>query len=479
MEIEPVIGLEIHTELLTESKVFCGCSTKFGSPPNTQTCPVCLGMPGTLPVLNKRALELSLKTALALNCNIPEVMSFDRKNYYYPDLPKNYQISQKYHQLGVEGYINLVLPEYEKKIGISDIHLEEDAGKNTHPDEPGHQGESWVDLNRAGQPLLEIVSAPDMRSLEEMECYMNTMRSLLLYLEVSDCKMEAGKLRFEVNVSIREKGTEEFGTRVEIKNLNSMKIAMKAAAHEIKRQKEVLEDGGNIRQETRLWDDARGVTESMRSKEEAQDYRYFPEPDLEEVAVDKEWLEDIRKNLPELQDTKRQRFIEEYGIPSYDAGVLVVDKSVADYFEECTKLHNNPKAFSNWIMVEIWRELREKEMDIPDFPVTPKHLSEMVKLIDNKTISSKIAKTVFGEMIESGEMPDVIVKKKGLVQVSDEGELQKFVEQVINENPGPVEDFKSGKEQAITFLMGQMMKLTRGKANPQMVREMLIKQMKQ
>jgi len=475
LKYQPVIGMEIHVELLTRSKVFNESANAFGGEPNTHVDPVDLGLPGTLPVLNRKAFDLSLRTALALNCEIPPVTQFDRKNYYYPDLPKNYQISQQYHPLGRNGYLTIVLKDgTEKKIGIDNLHLEEDAGKNVHPESGRDAGMTYVDLNRAGVPLLEIVSKPDMCSAEEMEAYMNTMRSLLRYIEVSDCKIQEGSMRFEVNCSLlNEDGS--LGTKVEIKNVGSMKAALRALNYELARQADCRDRGERVVQETRLWDDEKGETRSMRSKEGAKDYRYFPEPDLVPIEVSEAWLERIRGEIPELREAKRQRFIETLGIPPYDAGVLVEDRAIADYFEACCRLGCPPKAASNWIMTEILRELKETEQEISDLPVRPEHLAELVALIEDGTISGKIAKQVYRDMRESGKMPKAIVKEEGLVQVSDDSAILEFVEKVIAEHPGPVADFKGGKEKALGFLMGQVMKLSRGKANPQAAREMLVR----
>ena len=477
MTYESVIGLEVHTELATESKVFCGCPTTFGVPPNTQVCPICIGMPGVLPVLNKKALEYSIRTAITLNCNINEVTLFDRKNYYYPDLPKNYQISQNYRYLGINGFLEIVVDGRSKRVEINNVHLEEDAGKLLHPSTAGADY-SLVDLNRTGLPLLEIVTEPDMRGIKEAQIFMTTLKNLLQYIEVSDCKMEEGSLRFEVNVSLRPQGQQAYGTKVEIKNLNSIKTALKAIEYESRRQSRVLDQGNQVIQETRLWDDVEMVTRAMRSKERAHDYRYFPEPDLVEVRISKEWQEEIRRHLPELQDAKKRRFIEQYDLPEYDAQVLTSSKALANYYEECLRVCNAPKAISNWIMTEVLRELNERELEPDEFPVTPVHLASMVKMIDSGTISGKIGKTVFAEMVETGKMPDQIVQEKGLVQISDEKELAGIVAKVIAENPDPASEFKKGRQKAIGFLIGQVMKLTKGKANPQLVNSLLREQLK-
>lgn len=482
MNFEPVIGMEIHVELMTASKVFCGCPTKFGAPPNSQVCPVCLGMPGVLPVLNKKALELALRVALALNCQINEHTQFDRKNYYYPDLPKNYQISQNYKNLGVNGWIIIDVKGEKKRIGIINVHLEEDAGKLLHPEE-GTANYSLVDLNRAGVPLLEIVTAPDMHSVDEAYTFMHTLRNFLQYLQVSDCKMQEGSLRFEVNISLRPAGAEKLGTKVEIKNLNSIKTAIKCIEYEIKRQSKILSEGGTIEQETRLWDELTGTTMAMRSKEFAHDYRYFPEPDLVEVYISQEWQEEIKRNLPELADAKRERFMRKYGLPEYDARILTQSRVLADYYEACVKAHNNPKAASNWIMTEVLRELKEREEEFEDSSLAewlpPENLARLIKLIDEGTISGKIAKTVFAEMLETHKDPDTIVKEKGLIQITDQAEIEKIVDKVLAENPDPVQQVLQGRDRALGFLVGQVMKLTHGKANPQLVNELLKKKISQ
>ena len=478
MNYQPVIGMEIHVELLTASKVFNASANAFGGEPNTHVDPVDLGLPGTLPVLNRRAFELALRATLALDCRISKVTTFDRKNYYYPDLPKNYQISQQYQPLGRDGNLTILLPDgSEKNVGIDNIHLEEDAGKNVHPESGRDAGMTYVDLNRAGVPLMEIVSKPDLRSAEEMEAYMNTMRSLLRYIEVSDCKIQEGSMRFEVNCSLlNDDGS--LGTKVEIKNVGSVKAALRALKYELERQADCRDARQAVVQETRLWDDERGETRSMRSKEGAKDYRYFPEPDLVPVEISEEWIEQIRREIPELREAKHKRFVEQYQIPDYDAGVLVEEKSVADYFERCCALGATPKTASNWIMTEILREIKEAEIEIDDLPVRPDHLAELITMIDDGTISGKIAKQVYKDMRESGKMPKAIVEEKGLVQVSDDSAILAFIDQVIAENPGPVEDFKAGKEKAVGFLMGQVMRLSKGKVNPQLARDLLIKRIK-
>ena len=469
MKYELVMGLETHAELDTESKLFCGCSTKFGSEPNTQTCPVCLGLPGVLPVMNKKAFEHSLKAALSLSCEISEFTNFDRKSYYYPDLPKNYQTSQNYFNIGNNGYVDIVVKGKEKRIDIHNVHLEEEAGKLVHPETSG-ANYSLVDFNRAGVPLLEIVTQPDMRSVEEVESYMQTLRNILLYIGVSDCKMQEGSLRFEASISLREEGSNVLGNRVEIKNLNSMKAVLKVLAYEMSRQSSLLDKGEDVLMETRLWDDVDFVSRRMRSKEEAHDYRYFPEPDLVPVWIDQEWIDETRATIPELPVSKRQRFVNEYTISDYDAGILTEDKLLADYFEECVKMsQDSPKELSNWIINDVLRELNERKTNVQDFIVSPKMLVELVKI--KPTIGSSIAKDVFVEMINTGKTAPSIVKEKNLTQMDDVSELNDIVTKVIEENPKAAEDYGKGKKSALTFLIGQTMKVTKGKANPMILTE--------
>ena len=469
MKYEVVMGLETHAELDTESKLFCGCSTKFGSEPNTQTCPVCLGLPGVLPVMNKKAFEHSLKAALSLSCEISEFTNFDRKSYYYPDLPKNYQTSQNYFNIGNNGYVDIVVKGKEKRIDIHNVHLEEEAGKLVHPETSG-ANYSLVDFNRAGVPLLEIVTQPDMRSVEEVESYMQTLRNILLYIGVSDCKMQEGSLRFEASISLREKGSNVLGNRVEIKNLNSMKAVLKVIAYEISRQSSLLDKGEDVLMETRLWDDVDSVSRRMRSKEEAHDYRYFPEPDLVPVWIDQEWIDETRTTIPELPVSKRQRFVNEYTISDYDAGILTDDKLLADYFEECVGLsQDSPKELSNWIINDVLRELNERKTNVQDFIVSPKMLVDLVKI--KPAIGSSIAKDVFVEMINTGKTAPSIVKEKNLTQMDDVSELNDIVAKVIDENPKAAEDYGKGKKSALTFLIGQTMKVTKGKANPKILTE--------
>ncbi|MGI6455855.1 MAG: Asp-tRNA(Asn)/Glu-tRNA(Gln) amidotransferase subunit GatB [bacterium] len=475
MEFEPVIGLETHVELHTKSKVFSTALAAFGGEPNSQVNEVCLGMPGTLPVLNETAMEMALKVALALECEIPEITIFDRKHYYYPDLPKNYQISQEYAPLARNGKLAIHLDNGQvKDIGIHNIHLEEDAGKNFHP--TGRTAPiTLVDLNRAGTSLLEIVSQPDMDSREECEVFMKTMRSLLRYLDVSDCKMQEGSLRFELNISIRPKGSTELGTKVEVKNVGSIKAVLRALDYEFERQREVLEDDGRIIQETRLWDDERGETRPMRSKEGAKDYRYFPEPDIPPVRLEREYLERLRAELPELQDAKRKRFMEQYELPEYDASILVSDKHIADYYEECCRLYQSPKApkaFSNWIMTYILRELRDEDSDINDLKVTPRHLAELVQLIEEGAINQNIAKKIYSDIVLSGKMPGEVVKEEGLEVVSDAGEIERYVQEVIAEHPVPAQEYREGKDKTLNFLLGQVMRKSKGKASPELVMQL-------
>lgn len=477
MKYEVVIGLETHTELATASKLWCGCSTAFGAAPNTQVCPVCLGMPGVLPVLNKRALEYSLKAALALNCRINLFSMFDRKNYYYPDLPKNYQISQNHLNLGVDGYVEIKVDGRMKKININNVHLEEEAGKLVHPEDPSADY-SLVDFNRAGVPLLEIVTEPDMRSLAEVEQFMLTLRNILLYNEVSDCKMQEGSLRFEASISLRPVGQEKLGSRVEMKNLNSMKAVLKALEYEIGRQTGVLDSGKEVDMETRLWDEVRGRTERMRTKEEAHDYRYFPEPDLVPMLIEERWLSELGAALPELPLSRRNRFVEEYSLSDYDAGVLTEDKAVADYFERCVELHAAPKPLCNWITNDVLRELKERRTEIKDFKVVPESLVELIKLVEKGAVSMPIAREVFVEMANSGNEAAKIVKEKGLLQISDREELERIVLKVLDENPSAVSDYQKGKKTALGFLVGQAMRQSKGKANPKMVNDVLTKKLR-
>jgi len=475
LKYEAVIGLEVHAQMLTDTKIFCGCSTKFGSEPNTQTCPVCIGMPGVLPVLNKKALEFTIKTGLAMNCKIPALSRFARKNYFYPDLPKGYQISQYELPICEHGYIEIVVNGEIKTIGITRIHMEEDAGKNIHE---GRGNYSFVDLNRAGVPLMEIVSEPDIRSPEEAVEYMKKLRTILRYLGVCDGNMEQGSLRCDANVSVRLVEQKEFGVKTEVKNLNSFKFVGKALEYEIRRQIKVLEDGGKVIQETRLWDSERGITESMRTKEEAHDYRYFPEPDLVPIMVQQNWIDEIRASLPELPDIKRKRFVLEYGLPEHNADLLTSEKSIAEHFEEAVKQGADPITLSNWYITVVFKHLKEQGKEINETLLRPNHLSRLSELVAVGAVSGTMAKTtVIYEIIQTGKMPDEIIKEKGLSQISDSGEIEKAIDDVIAKHPKEVERFKAGEEKLIGFFVGQVMKMTKGKANPQMVNELLKKKL--
>jgi aspartyl-tRNA(Asn)/glutamyl-tRNA(Gln) amidotransferase subunit B len=477
MEFEPVIGFEVHTELKTRTKVWCGCSTDFGGSPNSQVCPVCLGLPGALPVLNEEALRISLRVAMALNAQVPETCWFDRKNYYYPDLPKNYQISQQYEPLGREGWLEIALPDGSlRRIGMDNLHLEEDAGKNLHPEDQAHVDYSLVDLNRAGTPLLEIVSKPEIRTKDEAEAFMKGMKALLEYLDASDCKMEEGRLRFELNISVREKGTEKLGTKVEIKNLNSMSVVLKCIDAEFERQSDLIRAGQRVEAETRLWDEQKMVTRAMRSKETSHDYRYFPDPDLVTIRVTEAMRAETQASLPELPLARRARFAEQYGLSEYDAGVLTASKAMADYFEEAAQLHDNPKSIANWMMTEMIRRLGEQGEDASaaSFVVRPAGLAELVRLIDDGTITGKIAKQVYPAMVEEGKMPSRIIEEKGLKPI-DDSSIEPIVQKVLDENPQMVEDVRAGKMKAIGGLMGQIMRATGGKANPATVQPLIKK----
>ncbi len=467
---EATIGLEVHAQLATKSKIFCGCSTRFGAPPNTQVCPVCLGLPGVLPVLNREVLHFAIKAGLALNCRIAEQMKFDRKNYFYPDLPKNFQISQYDLPLAKEGSFNILTDSAAKPVRIRRVHLEEDAGKLMHI-----EGEdvSLVDFNRTGIPLLEIVSEPDMKTPEEAYGYLVGLKSILKYLEISDCNMEEGSLRCDANVSVRPKGKKELGVKAELKNMNTFKGVRNALQYEIERQMDVLEGGGSVVQETRLWNEALGRTDLMRTKEEAFDYRYFPEPDLVPFLLEKELVEEIRKTLPELPQERLSRFRDEYNLPPALASSLIRDKDIADYFEECVKHYKSPQTVANWITGDIQSELNKRALSVRGLGVSPQDLAVMFKLIDDGTISGKIAKSLLVDMIETKRSPRDIVEAKGLSQIKDEGELAAVLDEVISSNPKPVEDYKKGKNSALTFLVGQVMKATKGKANPELVNRLL------
>ena len=479
MKYEAVIGLEVHTELQTTTKIFCGCKTSFGAEPNTNVCPVCLGLPGVLPVLNKRVLEFAVRAGLALNCEISRFSKFDRKNYYYPDLPKNFQTSQFDLPICERGHLDIEVNGEKKQIRITRAHMEEDAGKLVHHGTSITDSDySLVDYNRTGTPLLEIVTEPDMRSAKEAVAYLEKMRAILQYIGISDCRMEEGSLRCDANVSVRPVGQKELGTKAEIKNINSFKGVEKAIEYEALRQAEILEDGGKIIQETRTWDEKEGVTKSMRTKEEANDYRYFPEPDLAPFTVSEEYIEDIRKTLPELPDERRERYIANFGLSSTDAQYMTNDKDTSDYFEKVVAAGADPKASVNWIMGDFASQLSNAGIEIAKAPVTPENLAKLLALIAKGTISGKIAKKVFAEMWKDGADPEEIVKAQGLVQISDTGALKELVVKVIANNPKAVEDFKAGKKKAVGALVGQIMKETKGKANPKVINELLNDELK-
>ena len=477
MKYETVIGLEVHVQIKTKTKIFCSCSTEFGSRPNENTCPICLGMPGVLPVLNKRFLESSMRACLATHCTIEPMNRFARKNYFYPDLPKGYQISQFELPLGTNGYININVDGTKKRIGLTRIHMEEDAGKLIHGENLGSPGKSYVDFNRTGVPLCEVVSEPDLRSSEEARAYLIELKSILEYTGVSDCNMEEGSLRCDANVSIRPVGQKEFGTRTELKNLNSFKFIQKAIEYEVDRQTKILDQGDTVKQETRLYDSDRGETFPMRSKEEAHDYRYFPDPDLVPIMIDETWVEELRQTIPELPEQKRERFVKSYGIPEYDTGVLTSSAPLADYFEKCTALFPHPKTISNWMMGDLLRELKKDGRNIVDCPVSPSALVDLLKLIESGTVSGNIAKGVFEEMYQTQKSAASIVEEKGLKQITDTSAIEKIVAEVIQAYPSQVEEFKGGKEKVFGFLVGQVMKASKGKANPGIVNKLLKEKM--
>jgi aspartyl-tRNA(Asn)/glutamyl-tRNA(Gln) amidotransferase subunit B len=475
MTFETVIGVEVHAQLRTNSKMFCGCGTTFGLSANSQTCPVCLGLPGSLPVINRTAVEMAVRAGLALNCTIAANNRFARKNYFYPDLPKGYQISQYESPICEHGWIEVRDSGGEAtRIRIRRAHLEEDAGKNIH--ETGTSG-SRVDLNRAGTPLLEIVTEPDMHSAEEVVAYLKGLREILMYLDVCDGNMEEGSFRCEPNLSLRPSGQKEFGTKVELKNINSFKYVKDAVEYEIKRQTKVLTEGGKICQETRLWNIERGETAVMRSKEEAHDYRYFPDPDLVPLKLDQAWIDGFRSRLPELPAVRTKRFVSDYGLPEYDATILTASKGMADYFESCVKQCSQPKTVSNWVMGELTRELNNSGTDISASPVTPERLVSLLQMVDKGVISLKVAREIFPELYSSGKAPEQIVQERGLTQVSDEGALEQIITEVLNKNPAQVAQFKEGKQQVLGFLVGQVMKTSGGKANPGKVNELLRKKL--
>ncbi len=472
MEYEPVIGLEVHLQLSTETKAFCGCSTRFGQRPNSQTCPVCLGFPGALPVFNERAFRYSLKVALALRCDIQKYVKFDRKNYYYPDLPKNYQISQFDKPLAYNGTVGIASEGSPKEIRVRRVHIEEDAGKLIHET---HGNFSVADYNRAGIPLLEIVTEPDLNSPEEAYEYLVRLKSILEYLDVSDCDMEKGSLRCDANISVRPKGEASLGTKVELKNMNTFKGVRSALAYEVDRQLEAASSGEALVQETRLWDAGKGVTASMRSKEEAHDYRYFPEPDLVPFVVAEALIGEIRKELPELPDRRARRFTETLSLSEYDARVLTSDRRLADYFEECIGLYNKPKALANWIMGDMLSQMNERKVDIAGLALRPRDLIGLMQMIDSGEISGKIAKEIFIEMVETKKAPQDIVRSKGMFQIRSAEEVDRAVRAVVEKNRKSVEDYKAGKRNAFTYLVGQVMKETKGRANPALANEILKK----
>ncbi len=470
MDFETVIGLEIHAQLKTDSKIFCGCSTSFGAPPNSHTCPVCLGMPGVLPVLNKKVVEYSIKMGLATESTINTFNQFARKNYFYPDLPKGYQTSQFDLPIVEHGSVEIEVDGKKKTIGITRMHMEEDAGKLIHDD---HEPVSYVDLNRTGTPLLEIVSEPDMRSPQEAYAYLKKIHAILRYLDICDGNMQEGSFRCDANISLRPVGQEELGTRTELKNMNSFRNVQAALEYEVRRQRDVLLDGEKVIQETLLWDASKNRTESMRGKEDAHDYRYFPCPDLIPIEIDEAWIEEIRKTLPELPNQRKERFIHDYSLPEYDAAILTGTRELADYFETAAKQCDNAKKISNWIMTELLRELKGE--DISSCKVSPDHLGRMIGMVEKGTISGKIAKTVFAEMMESGKDPAAVVKEKNLAQVSDEGELLAIVEEIVAASPAQAEQFRSGKTKVMGFFVGQLMKKTKGQANPKLANELFTK----
>jgi aspartyl-tRNA(Asn)/glutamyl-tRNA(Gln) amidotransferase subunit B len=470
---EAVIGLEVHVQLLTESKIFCSCSTRFGDPPNSNTCPVCLGLPGALPVLNREAVTMAMKAALALNCSLNPRSRFARKNYFYPDLPKGYQISQYDEPLSQDGWIEIEAEGVRQRIGITRVHLEEDAGKSLHEGFPDSDAKSYIDLNRTGVPLIEIVGEPDLRSPEGAYDYVTRLKTLMLYLEVSDCNMEEGSLRVDANVSVRRVGASEFGTKTEVKNLNSFRFLQKALAYEIDRQIAVLESGGTISQETRLWDSREQRTYGMRSKEYAHDYRYFPEPDLLPLVITEEWKEEARRSLPELPEARQQRFIREYALPEHDAAQLTSSKLLANYFEEVAKACGEPKLAANWVLGDLSYLLKSANKDIAESPVTPAATGELVQLISKGTISGPMAKTLLAEMFSTGGGAREVMAAKGLEQINDPEEIAAVAREIMAANPKQVEQYRKGKTATFGWFVGQVMKATRGQANPQLVQEVL------
>lgn len=480
MKYESVIGLEVHCELKTKTKIFCGCSTEFGAEPNTHVCPVCLGLPGVLPVLNKEVLHFAIKAGLALHCDILPYSKFDRKNYYYPDLPKNFQTSQYDLPICLNGHVDIEVGGETRRIRLTRIHMEEDAGKLVHNGASIDTSDTtYVDYNRTGVPLLEIVSEPDIRSGEEAKAYLEKLRSILQYLDVSDCRMEEGSMRCDANISVRPVGTAELGTKAELKNINSFSGVQKGIEFEAVRQAELIEDGGTVIQETRGWDENKEITVTQRVKEGTNDYRFFPEPDLIPIEVSPEWIEEIRKEIPEMPDARCKRFVEELGLPEYDANLLTLDKQTADYFEAVVAAGVDVKTASNWMQGEFAKQLNGTGLTADKAPVTPNALAELLELISKGTISGKIAKSVLPEMWQSGKAAAEVVKEKGLVQISDTGALEKIIKTIITSNPQSVADYKAGKKKAVGFLVGQVMKQTKGRANPGAVNELLIKNLEE
>ncbi len=472
-KFEAVIGLEVHVQLLTQSKIFCSCSTRFGDPPNSNTCPVCLGLPGALPALNREAVTMAMKAAMALNCSINPRSRFARKNYFYPDLPKGYQISQYDEPLAEHGYLDVEVAGAKRRIGITRVHLEEDAGKSLHEGFPDSAEKSYIDLNRSGVPLIEIVSEPDLRSPEESYEYLTRLKTLMLYLEVSDCNMEEGSLRCDANVSVRARGAAEFGVKTEVKNLNSFKFLQKALAYEIERQIEVLESGGEIAQETRLWDSREQRTYGMRSKEYAHDYRYFPEPDLLPLVITEEWKEEVRRSLPELPQAREERFERQYSLPQQDAQLLTMSRSMADYFEDVAKRSGETKLVANWILNDLIFLLQENRKEFTEYPVSPENLAELISLIAKEEISGKMGKEILAEMVETHKRASDVIAEKGLAQIADPDAIAKVVREIMAANPKQVEQYRGGKTATLGWFVGQVMKATRGQANPQLVQEVL------
>ncbi len=469
--LETVIGLEVHVELGTKTKIFCSCAVEFGAPPNSHVCPVCLGSPGALPVLNEQALALGIRAALALNCSVPAQSKFDRKNYFYPDSPKAYQISQYDEPIGQHGFIEIAVGGEKKRIGITRVHLEEDAGKLNHSP---YGDVSFVDLNRVGIPLIEIVSEPDIRSAEEARLYLEEIRSIMQYCLVSECRMEEGSLRCDANISLRPVGQREFGTKTEIKNMNSFRNVQRGLEYEQERQTGILARGENIAQQTLRWDEATGTTLVMRSKEDAHDYRYFPDPDLPRIVLSAAYIDARRDEIPELPAQMRERFEREYGLPAYDAGVLTASRGLAEYFDQTAQRVRDPKSASNWIMGELLAYLKAAMLEIDEIHVTPFALADLIRLIEDGTISAKIAKTLLKDMLDSGKDAKTLIAEQGLIQISDEGELRAIALRVLAANPKTVDDYRAGKEKALGSLVGQMMKETRGKANPQIVNRVIL-----